>query len=85
MCCLRGQFDYGDRAAENPETLAVFLARAMDLRLQPLRIGICDNTSAPLFRAGTNPLRLKLLFIDVLEQLSIKKPSAIHVKFEKMK
>ena len=60
----------------------MFHARVTDFRLQPPRIGICDNTSAPLFRAGTDPLRLKLLLIDVLEQLAVKTPSAIHVKFE---
>jgi hypothetical protein len=75
--------DEGGRAAENPADFAVFLAKNMDFRLPLPRIEISGQTSAPRFFGRTDPLRLKLLFIDVLEQLAIKNPSVIQVAFEK--
>ena len=74
--------DAGGRAAEDPEAFAVFLARALDFRLRLPAVETMDPESTAGFYADTDPLRLKLLFIDVLEQLTVRKPGAIRVTFE---
>lgn len=74
--------DDAAEAADEPRAFALLLARAMDFRPRLPRLEWGRGASPPRLRVRTDPHRLKLLFIDVLEQLAIRKAPRLRVGFE---